>query len=432
MTTMPENAASRAQKIHLLRAILHQKAKQVLHCKQSAGEAAFLRDAALDPLIQPRGAARPLCAGSAILLTGATGFLGAHLLHDLCQLTSSTIYCLVRAGDPIEARRRLSENLARYYDFTLPPERIVPVIGDLARPQLGLAAAAFEELASRVDCILHNGAALNHLASYERLRAANVSSTVDLLRLAGSGKPKWMYYISSMIAATDRDGDGSLLEQFPSGDPSEINGGYAQTKWVSERLLAQAQDRGFGVTVYRPGIVGGRRDTGAWAVAHDHLLLLLKSCQQMGYAANTPLTVDLTPVDFVSEAMVRLSLGGPRHPVLHLSNPHPLVWTTLVEWMNDFGYNLRLVPFDVWQKTHLARIDETNALFPLLSVYLEQSVIGQRQMLIAKLTKVSRTFTAPMLAGLNLNYPPVDRDLFQKYVRYCRGCGFFPAPQQEL
>jgi thioester reductase-like protein len=240
-----------------------------------------------------------------------------------------------------------------------------------------------------------------------------------------------MYYVSSMIAASDRDSEGSLVEQLPVGDAAEITGGYAQTKWVSERLLGEARQRGFGVTVYRPGIIAGRRDTGAWAVAHDHLLLLLKSCQQMGYGPESSVTVDLTPVDFVSEAIVRLSFASPHHPVVHLSNPYPLIWTTLVKWMNECGFPIRLVPFEVWQKTHLAGIDERNALFPLLPVYLEGSVIEQRQMLIAKLSNVRRELTTPMLAGLSLDYPAIDQELWQKYVRYCRDCGFFPAPQQE-
>jgi thioester reductase-like protein len=384
----------------------------------------------LDPSIEPCGPAPRLSGASAILLTGATGFLGAHLLHDLCRLTSATVYCLVRADDPAEARFRLEDNLARYIDFSLPAGRVVPVIGDLAKPRLGLSADSFDRLSLDVDAIFHNGAMLNHLAPYERLNAANVISTIDLLRLAGSKKPKWMYYVSSMIAATERDHEGNLLEQLPAGDPFEISGGYAQSKWVSEYLLGQAGLRGFGVTVYRPGIIGGRRDSGAWAVAHDHLLLLLKSCQQMGCAAESSLTVDLTPVDYVSEAIVRLSLTGHCHPVVHLSNPNPLPWSTVVEWMNELGYPMRMVPLEVW-RNYLGRTGENNALLPLLSVYLEGSIIGRRQMLIAKLARVSRAIGMPMLNALNLGYPIIDRNLWRKYIHFCRNCGFFPAPHRS-
>ena len=414
-----------------MQALLRQKAQVARTRVVTAADLDFRRDTRLDPAIQPCGRAQPLSGAQAILLTGATGFLGAHLLHDLCRLTHATIYCLVRADEPIQAKRRLEQNLALYSDATIPAGRVVIVTGDLAKPKLGLPAARFEQLARDIDAICHNGAELNHLARYDRLRAANVMSTVELLRLAGSRKPKWMYYVSSMIAATDRNREGELLEQLPSADTSEVAGGYAQSKWVSERLLGEAHRRGFGVTVYRPGIISGRRDTGAWAVAHDHLLMLIKSCVQMGYASASSLLVDLTPVDFVSEAIIRLSLANPDHTVLHLSNPNSLPWTTLVAWMNEFGYPLRLVPFEVWQKNYLAHSGESNALFPLLSMYLDESIIQERELLIAKLAKVSRQFTAPMLASLNLHYPAIEKNLWQRYVQYCTTCGFFPSARQE-
>jgi len=151
----------------------------------------------------------------------------------------------------------------------------------------------------------------------------------------------------------------------------------------------------------------------------------------MGYASASPLVVDLTPVDFVSEAIVRLSLAGPPNTVVHLSNPNPVPWTTLVAWIKEFGYPLRLIPFEVWQKNYLANSGESNALFPLLPLYLEESIIKNRELLIAKLAKVSRQFTVPMLAALNLDYPPIEKSLWQRYVQYCTACGFLPAARTE-
>lgn len=422
---------SRLARAEILRALLRRKVRAAQPAGLTPVKTPFTRDASLDPAIQPCGAAQPLTRSSSILLTGATGFLGVHLLHDLCRLTDARIYCLVRAGCAGEARRRLEANVAQYAGRKLPAERIVPIPGDLARPRLGISSPDFEQLAGGVDAILHNGALLNHVASYDRLRAANVMSTVELVRLAGANRPKWVYYISSMIAANDRDRDGNLLEQLPAADPCRIAGGYPQSKWVSEKLLGEARKRGFGVTVFRPGVICGRRDTGAWAIAYDHLLLLLKGCLQMGCAPESPLRVDMSPVDFVSEAIVRLSLAHPENPVLQLSNPNPVPWVTMLEWVGEFGYPLRVVPVDVWMKRHLPRIGEDNALFPLLPVYLEESGAGKRELEVAKMARANREFTAPMLAAANLAYPAVDRELFRKYIGYCIDGGFFPPPAKE-
>jgi hypothetical protein len=97
------------------------------------------------------------------------------------------------------------------------------------------------------------------------------------------------------------------------------------------------------------------------------------------------------------------------------------------------GYGLKLVSLAVWQE-HLPAAGESNALFPLfpcLSVYLRSSVAGERQMLIAKVGKVGRTFTARLLCRLELQYPGIDRELWHKYARYCSYRAFWSFPLSE-
>src|SRR6185369_2871153 len=96
-----------------------------------------------------------------VLLTGSTGFLGAHLLSDLLAATSARVWCLVRANDAAHARRRIAGAAARYELPAPPGERVVPLPGDLTLPRLGLSPGDFRELAERTDVIYHAGAAVN-------------------------------------------------------------------------------------------------------------------------------------------------------------------------------------------------------------------------------------------------------------------------------
>src|SRR5262249_28007271 len=118
------------------------------------------RDAHLDPAIVPAAPADPAGpASGGVFLTGATGVLGAFLLHEIAGAYGGPIACLVRAP-PVEAgRRRIREQLARFGTPAARIEaklRVVP--GDLALPRFGLSEAAFAELAGRVDAIFHCGA----------------------------------------------------------------------------------------------------------------------------------------------------------------------------------------------------------------------------------------------------------------------------------
>jgi len=143
------------------------------------------QDAVLPPNIVPGRERGPRTRDARrILLTGATGFLGAHLLRTLIDETEATVHCLVRpsAGDGLERVRR---NLAAYRLWSDSDSARVRVVrGDLRRPRLGLDAREFRELADEIDAIVHAAADVNWVHGYESLRDANVLGTRELLRLA--------------------------------------------------------------------------------------------------------------------------------------------------------------------------------------------------------------------------------------------------------
>ncbi len=420
---------SPAEKQRLLAHMLREKALQQAAQAARTDIESWVQDARLAPEIRPIGPASRPTDPRAVLLTGATGFLGAHLLRDLCVHTRATIYCLVRADDAEEGRQRLQANFARYFSHALDPERVRPLLGDMALPRLGLDPRAYAALAQDADMIVHNGALLHHLAPYAQLKAANVDSTVGLLRLATTGKPKWLHYVSTLVAAVDRDSDGRLVEKFPQAHPAELAGGYAQSKWVSEKLLAAAAGRGIGVTVFRPGFISGRSDTGAWPAENDHLLRVVKGCLQMGCAPESELMPNMAPVDFVSAAIVRIALSKtPIGDVFNLSNPHLASWETLLGWLQSCGYKLKVVSNEVWRDRHLTGLSKENALYPVLPLYLGGETTERHVGLLSKLASVRNDATVQALAELQMAFPVIDEALWRRYVGYFQRCGFLSMP----
>src|SRR4029453_521432 len=126
-----------------------------------------------------------------ILLTGATGFLGAFLLHELLEKTRADIYCLVRCTDEEEGRARLLASLEGYLPgIRQEVSRIIPVPGDLSQSQLGLTTEEFQMLAGKVDAIYHSAAMVNWVYSYEQLKPSNVNGIREILKLASQVKIK--------------------------------------------------------------------------------------------------------------------------------------------------------------------------------------------------------------------------------------------------
>ncbi|MCT0229662.1 thioester reductase domain-containing protein [Synechococcus sp. CS-1324] len=310
--------------------------------------------------------------GRAVLVTGATGFLGAHLLADqLKRWPDLRIHCLARADSDHGAWERVQANLRSYGLWReADAERIVGVAGDLARPRFGLEAAGFNALAAQLDGILHNGAQLSYTLPYSQLRAANVGGTLEVLRLAVAGpRPLPVQFISSTaVAEAAAYRDQVILE---SDDLSEWRGivlGYSQTKWVSERLMLAAAARGLPVTVYRPPLIGGHSRTGAWN-ADDYIHRLVRGCLELGQTLDVMTELDLVPVDYVSDAVGVLA-WKPEHAgaVFHLNHPRPVLWSDLLKGFSD--QSPKAVPLQDWLE-ELSK-QPTNPLYPLIPFFSQR------------------------------------------------------------
>ncbi len=150
-----------------------------------------------------------------VLLTGATGFVGAFLLQDLLKNTAAQVHCLLRADDPESGFLRLKHNLETYllWDDSF-GGRIEPVLGDLGQPQLGLSAEVSGQLAKQIDWIYHNGAMVNFVYPYRAHKASNVLGTQEILRLASQLKLKPVHFVSTLsILYSGSVDDGRVLRE---------------------------------------------------------------------------------------------------------------------------------------------------------------------------------------------------------------------------
>ncbi|MCP3097315.1 amino acid adenylation domain-containing protein [Myxococcus sp. K15C18031901] len=385
-------------------------------------------DAVLDSALVP-GAARPPRSGPArtVLLTGATGFLGAFLLEELCRKTQARILCLVRAASEEEGRLRLRKNLERYALWREElASRIVPVRGDIAEPLLGLSEAEFQRLSEEVDAVYHNGALVNFIYPYESMRAANVHGTREILRLALRTRLKPLHYVST-VSVLPVGRALPIREDEPLEGPASLVGGYAQSKWVAEKLVREASRRGLPVTLHRPGRVTGHSRTGAWNT-DDLVCRTLKGCVRLGSAPRVEALLDVTPVDYVSSAIVDLSLRPESTgQTFHLVNPHFVRADEMWSHLREFGYGLRILPYDEWlsELGHAAPADsELGDLFMFLQqVPPEDRSVGGPRMVVC-----DSGHTLKALGATGTPCPPADASLISTYLSALVGSGFLAAP----
>jgi thioester reductase-like protein len=194
-----------------------------------------------------------------VLLTGGTGFIGPFLVKSLLEQTRAKIHVLVRASDEHQGRERLraamesmgpsSAELMQMFET-----RVLPVCGDLGQKELGLTPDTWDFLANEIDTVFHNGATVNYLLNYDRMRDANVLGTNEVLRLAFEGRPKSFNLVSTtfifgwavkkVLYETDFNENMELLDF-----------GYSQSKWVAEQVVMDARRHGLETRIFRPALV---------------------------------------------------------------------------------------------------------------------------------------------------------------------------------
>jgi thioester reductase-like protein/amino acid adenylation domain-containing protein len=283
-----------------------------------------------------------------VFLTGATGFLGAFLLDGLLSSTEARVHCLVRRRDGEDPLETIASNLRSYGLSPDRMDRVVPVVGDLGEPLLGMGGERFDALARGADLVIHAGAAVNLVYPYSALEAPNVGGTREALRLACRHKTKPFHFVSTDgifppnagLCAEDTDLD-SLADAREDG--------YGRSKWVAEKLVREAANRGLPACVYRPGFISGHSETGA-SNPRDLLVAVLSESLRLGAAPEVEgWRIDLTPVDFVAAAILGIAARpGAAGGTYHLANPDPVLAATLFDWLEDGGYALERVTYGEW------------------------------------------------------------------------------------
>jgi thioester reductase-like protein len=245
----------------------------------------------------------------AILLTGATGFLGPFLLTSLLEQTSAHIYTLVRGADAASAterlRRAVGETSRRDAEFWRTFERRVSVVcGDLDAPDLGLPADLWSELADAVDTIYHNGAMVNYLFSYKRMRAANVGGTNEVLKLAFAGRRKVFNYVSTTFIYGWATKD--VLYESDANDGMELlDFGYSQSKWTAEQVVIDAMRMGLGARIFRPALITPA--VNGDGASYDITLRLLAFMIKYGVGVDALNQVSFMPADVTANNIVAIS-----------------------------------------------------------------------------------------------------------------------------
>lgn len=287
-----------------------------------------------------------------IMLTGATGFLGAHILYKLMTETRSDVICIVRGKDNSSAEKRLYDNLTYYFSNDFADQfagRIKVLCGDICEENFALSEASVTYLSNHVKLLIHAAALVKYFGTEEEFNQINVSGTQNALNLAKMLNARYAHISTVGISGsylTKSEVKGTIINEksFYVGQNFTDNL-YVKTKFEAENLVLHEMNQGMDATICRMGNLIGRWSDGHFQINinENAFYNILRSVIGLGCISDSMLDVDveLTPVDLAAEAVVRIiGTEESSQRVFHIANPHEPKFSVLVSYLSKMGIHI--------------------------------------------------------------------------------------------
>ncbi len=327
-------------------------------------------DTSLNASYMPKPYIAPV-SGTVTLLTGATGFLGSFLLEALLRLCDDPIVVLVRGQHHDHAKLRVSTALTK---TPISPDvvsaamrgRVQVLCADISQANLGLSQDQWATLTKSITTVFHCAAEVDYVKTYQDLRPANVTGTREVIRFCCSERTKELNFISTTFVCGWL---GQKLESFRNTDMRGLDFGYAQSKWVAEQLVYEAEKRGLKTRVFRPAFITAS-ESGHFSRS-DIVTRVLGYMIRHELSFDSENQVSFLPAEICANNIVAISLlDDTQNTTFHLTASKYYSMATVSRLINAlFAYEFSYTDTDGFIDYMKQNCNSDDDLFPLLAFF---------------------------------------------------------------
>ena len=362
-----------------------------------------------------------------VLLTGSTGFLGAHMLNELLNSTEGMIYCLVRGQSDVSVEDRLQASMFYYFEMDIRPfigKRITVIDGDITNAQ---SLEALEDI--DFDTVFNCAASVKHFANFSFLKSINVDGVCKLAELCLKKNAR-LIHVSTVSVGGDVIGSDAV-EQTLSEDRLEmgqdtISNGYVHTKFLAEQaILDMVGSRGLDAKIMRVGNLMSRQQDGEFQMnfSTNNFMSTLKSYVALECFPVSEMdeTDEFSPIDEVAHGILLLAGTDAKFTVFHVYNSHTVEMGNIIRAMQVSGLNVDVVDDRTFsQRLREALADDRiNAyVSPLVNYSLDDDEIRYEN-------PCTNRFTVKALYRLGFQWSITEMHYLRQAIEMMQTLGFF-------
>lgn len=366
-----------------------------------------------------------------VLLTGATGFLGAHILDQLMQNESGKIYCLVRSNSDNDRRGRWPQILQYYFGDKYESEfgrRIIPIVGDIELIRLS------DDMPKDVQTVIHTAATVKHYGSYEYFDRVNVQGTKHVIQYAKSVGAK-LIHISTISVSGNSLADA--FEVYTSEEEKffdetsfyihqPLDNVYVRSKFEAERAVLDACLDGLDAKIIRVGNLTNRASDLKFQPNYKENAFLkrVKAGLEFGFLPDylMPLYAEFSPIDQTAEGVVKIAQYADEPCVFHLNSNKGLYFTELIKILDRLKIPMQVVDSEEFngRLEQYARSEHTEYIYEAFQNDMDRAGKLQYDSNI----HIVNDFTVEFLRRIGFEWEEIGYDYVSRYIEYFRKLGY--------
>ena len=371
-----------------------------------------------------------------ILLAGATGYLGIHILADFLDKDSGIAYCIVRGKNQEDSEKRFNNLLNFYFDEKYNgTDRIVVVCADLQKDQFGLTDSEYEKLLDNVDTVINCAASVKHYGSYKYFYEANVETTKRLINFTKQADAVLIHTstlsVSGNSFADQFDGYVSETEKhfFESSLYIEqsLENVYARSKFEAEIAVLEAIYESLPAQIMRMGNLTNRFTDGKFQKNYESNAFLqrIRAVLNLGVVPDylMELYSEFTPIDEAAEAVMAIARHfNKEQNVFHINSTKVVYLDKLLEYMNALGNSMKTVSEKEFSAVLRKTMEATQSKH-IFEAFIDDMDENDRLNYDSNI-RIENDFTVKYLRRLGFEWNDIGFEYIKKYVEYFRKIGF--------